>query len=59
MNDIRFADVVKVIVQRSSIKVKVSHEDLHGHCERLAAGGFEFSQVASGHDAVALRFRIA
>ena len=49
---LNFADVVRVVIQRSN--ASASDEELHEHCQRLADGGFDFRQVASGHDAVAI-----
>jgi hypothetical protein len=49
---VQVVDIMKVVIQRSA--AKIPHTELHEHCERLAGGGFDSSQVASGHDAVAI-----
>ena len=49
---LNFDEIVKVIIQRSN--ASVSYEELHNNCRRLAEGGFDSRQVASGHDAVAI-----
>jgi hypothetical protein len=49
---LRFADVVKVIVQRSGSPL--SHDELSLQCDKIAQSKFDARQVASGHDAVAI-----
>ena len=52
---LNFDEVLRVIIQRSN--ASASYKELHNHCRRLADGKFDFRQVASGHDAVAILSR--